>query len=464
MIFFKALLAGLAGVSLSMADISGIVTDTGSTPISGAVVQLEKGKQKTTTGTDGSFTLKVTTATLPATGTLLPNGFSGRMAGNKLNVTLAKRSVVEIATFNLVGKALSIVHTTLDAGSHFLPLSHQGAGMYLYQVTSGNNGLVLKGSAALGMASGSSVTARSPSSNHPARQARTMATFNDVISVTNTGYLDYRVVAYNSDTSGIEIKMIKSAGTITDADGNEYQTVKIGKQVWMAENLRTTRYNDGSAIPLVADSAAWRLITPAHCFETTAGSDSIRRSGALNKRHADDSDSATPAYCFYNNTANADSIRKFGALYNWYVISSTNPKKIAPPGWHVPNDEDWDTLRSYLIANGYNEDGKTSDNTIAKALASKTDWRTHTIPGVIGCDLSTNNMTGFSALPGGGRSYKGSFGSIGTDGYWWSIRQGVASSGSRNELYYGSLLFAAWLGLSDCDLNNAFSIRLLRDH
>jgi uncharacterized protein (TIGR02145 family) len=433
MIHFKVLLAGLACVSLSMADISGIVTDTGSTPISGAVVQLEVGGQKTTTDSSGSFTLKVTTTALPATGTLLPNGFTGRIAGNKLKVTLARRSVVEVATFNLVGKALSIVHTALNAGNHSLQLPRQGAGMYLYKVTSGNDGVVLKGNAAFGMASGTPVTGEG---SHPAKRAKTTAAFDDVIAVTKTGYLNYRVVAYNSDTSGVEIKMLERYGTMTDADGNEYQTVKIGKQEWMAENLRTTKYNDGSEIPLVTDDTAWYCAPSGFIIDSCL--------------------ITTPAYCYYDNTTDADSIRKYGALYNWYVVSPENPEKIAPTGWHVPDNADWDTLKNYLIANGYNWEGETSDDWIAKALAAKTDWRMHTYTGAIGNGLTKNNSSGFSALPGGCRSYDGAFAAIGTYGYWWS------TSEWWYELHYTGHSLGRQ-GAADADLSNALSVRLLRN-
>jgi uncharacterized protein (TIGR02145 family) len=134
---------------------------------------------------------------------------------------------------------------------------------------------------------------------------------------TKTGYLNYRCVQYNSDTTGLKIKMIASAGTVTDTDGNVYQTVRIGNQVWMAENLRVTKYNDGSAITL-----------------DTSGNNM--------------DNATTPKYCYYNNTTNADSIKKYGALYNWYVVSPANPKKIAPAGWHVPTDSEWTVLEKYL--------------------------------------------------------------------------------------------------------------------
>jgi uncharacterized protein (TIGR02145 family) len=189
-----------------------------------------------------------------------------------------------------------------------------------------------------------------------------------------------------------------SAGTVTDADGNVYQSVKIGNQVWTVENLRTTKYNDGTAITKITDSAAWANIY----YDTLT----------------------TPAYCYYNNTTNTDNIKKFGALYNWYAV---NTGKLAPAGWHVPSDAEWDTLQNYLIVNGYNCDGTTTNNMVAKALSAKTDWESSTTPGTIGCDLTKNNRSGFSALPGGYRTLSGTFRAQGRLGYWRSTTEVDAS-------------------------------------
>jgi uncharacterized protein (TIGR02145 family) len=164
---------------------------------------------------------------------------------------------------------------------------------------------------------------------------------------------------------------------------------------------------------------------------------------------------------FLDNTTDADSIKKCGALYNWYVVSPTNPKKIAPAGWHMSSYAEWDTLQNYLIAQGYNWDGTTTGNKIAKALATKTDWSLLNFPGSVGAvgnDVSTNNSTGFSALPGGYRDRTdGSF----SDQYrcsWWS-----STEFSEGLAWYRSL---------QCSTDNlygmyynkpyGFSIRLLR--
>jgi hypothetical protein len=99
-----------------------------------------------------------------------------------------------------------------------------------------------------------------------------------------------------------------TAGTVTDIDGNVYHTVTIGTKVWMLENLKTTRFNDGTTIPLVTDGTIWGSLT-------------------------------TPGYCWYNNdTANKTM---YGGLYNWYTINTGN---LAPTGWHVAKDEEWGTL------------------------------------------------------------------------------------------------------------------------
>jgi uncharacterized protein (TIGR02145 family) len=427
MILIKALLTGLVGVSLCMANISGTVTDTGTTPITGAVVQLEKGGQTATTGADGSFTL-ATTAIIPVNGKLLPNGLSARISGTMLNVTIAERTAVEVATFDLTGKALSTVRQSMDAGTHSIALPQRGAGVYLYKVKSGNGELLLKGNSIGGISSGSLVTTQGLSSNHLAKQAKTTAAINDVITATKTGYLNYRCVQYNSDTTGMQIKMIASAGTVTDADGNVYQTVKIGNQVWTAEDLRTTKYNDGTAITKVTDSTAWANLT-------------------------------TPAYCYYNNTMNSDSISKFGSLYNWYAV---NTGKLAPVGWHVPTDSEWEVMQSYLVMNGYNYDGTTdtTNNKIAKSLAAKTDWSTYSNTGTIGCDLTKNNNSGFSALPGGCRNGSGIFNAQSYGGGWWSATESDAASAWDRDLSidYDHLY-------RDYDYKSCgFSVRLIRDN
>ena len=162
--------------------------------------------------------------------------------------------------------------------------------------------------------------------------------------------------------------------TVTDKDGNVYHTVSIGTQTWLVENLKTTKYNDGTAIPLVTDNTFWpSLITPGYCWY----------------KH----DSAT-----YKNT--------YGALYNWYVV---NTGKLCPIGWHVPTDAEWTTLATYL-------GGDTVAGGKMKAIG--------TIEAGTGLWVSPNtgatNESGFTAVPAGYCDGNGTFGDIGNYGYWWS--------------------------------------------
>jgi uncharacterized protein (TIGR02145 family) len=172
-------------------------------------------------------------------------------------------------------------------------------------------------------------------------------------------------------------------GTIADIDGNLYKTVKIGDQQWMAENLKTTKYNDDTDIPLVTDQTAWKNLS-------------------------------TPGYCWYNNDATTFK-NTYGALYNWYTA---NTGKLCPAGWHVPTDVEFTTLSNFLINNGFGFEGSGTD--IAKSLSATTGWTTFTTPGTIGNDQTSNNSSGFSALPGGLRNLAGMFYSIGMVGCWWS--------------------------------------------
>jgi uncharacterized protein (TIGR02145 family) len=220
-----------------------------------------------------------------------------------------------------------------------------------------------------------------------------------------------------------------AAGTVkfSDVDGNQYLAVTIGAQVWMAENLKTTKYNDGSAIPLVTGTTV----------------------------------PTTPAYFWYADTpSNGDT---YGALYNWYAVNATSNggKNVCPSGWHVPTDAEWTTMENYLMANGYNYDGTTTGNKIAKSLAASSGWTFYVNEGAVGnTDYpAIRNKSGFTALPGGYRYVDGTFDFIGRNGYWWSSTESSAPYGSNRIMYYD------FRNLDRNDYHKGFglSVRCLKD-
>ena len=214
--------------------------------------------------------------------------------------------------------------------------------------------------------------------------------------------LKYTAVSGNNKTVMTDIPTTNKTVTFTfteckDGDNNYYPVVQINNQLWMAENLKTTSYNDGIAIPNKAVNGTWSAAT-------------------------------TGAYSDYSNTPAYSTT--YGRLYNWYavdnnaatMVASNGGKNVCPTSWHVPNDGEWTTLENYLIANGYNYDGTTTGNGIAKALASTTLWISNTGTGTVGnTDYpAKRNATGFTALPGGGRYSNGSYISVGGSCGWWS--------------------------------------------
>jgi uncharacterized protein (TIGR02145 family) len=247
---------------------------------------------------------------------------------------------------------------------------------------------------------------------------------------------------YVDDALQSQINMLKNSlvagGVVTDYDNNIYNIVKIGTQVWMSENLKTTKYNDGTAIPNITVDATWVSLT-------------------------------TGAYCDYSNTP-ANSIT-YGRLYNWYAVdnnvatkmASNGGKNVCPTGWHVPTDAEWTTLENYLIANGYNYDGTTTGNKIAKAMASTTLWGSDGATGAVGnTDYpAKRNATGFTALPGGMRRHDSSFDYFGYGGYWWSATELSESMALYRYLYY-------YLSNVGIDINGlykkmGFSVRCTKD-
>jgi len=202
-------------------------------------------------------------------------------------------------------------------------------------------------------------------------------------------------------------------GTMTDQDGNIYKTIKIGDQIWMAENLRTTKFRNGELIPEVTESADWKIST-------------------------------TASRCNYKNSLNDENIATFGRLYNWYAISDS--RQLTPAGWHVPSDAEWTTLVAYL-GEALNVGGKLKE-------AGTTHWKS---PNELG-----TNTTGFTGLPAGFRSILGYDYNLGYFGYWWS-----STDISTNEACYRALTYDFPLVYGNwADFKNkleGLSIRCIKD-
>lgn len=183
-----------------------------------------------------------------------------------------------------------------------------------------------------------------------------------------------------------EIKVDKSKiGTMEDIDGNEYETITIGNQVWMLENLNVTKFRNGDLIPNVSQNEVWEQMK-------------------------------TGAYCDYKD--NLKNSQKYGKLYNWFAVN--DERKIAPEGWHVPTEKDWNILIEYL-------GGENSAGGKLKEEGSE-HW--------VSPNSEANNSSGFTALPGGIRYVTGSYYNIGTGGYWWCSSDTDAVFGITYHLYY----------------------------
>jgi uncharacterized protein (TIGR02145 family) len=213
-------------------------------------------------------------------------------------------------------------------------------------------------------------------------------------------------------------------GSVSDIDGNVYKTLKIGTQTWMAENLRTTRYNNGDIIPTT---------TPVNLSIVNV---------------------EVPKYQWaYNGDLN--NVPLYGRLYTGFVVDDY--RNVCPSGWHVPALAEWDILESFLKTSGNETDG----NTIIKSIAAPSGWIPSSVAGSPGNDQVSNNRSGFSALPGGNRSTSGSFSSIYSSAGFWSNWE-VNKRPSRVFLSYNSTKIEK----RETDFNGSFysySIRCLKD-
>lgn len=173
-------------------------------------------------------------------------------------------------------------------------------------------------------------------------------------------------------------ELLPEADNVTDSEGNVYRTVKIMGRWWMAENLKTTKFNDGTLIPFSTKNSEWR-------------------------------NSTSPAYCWNgrNSKGKITYDSTYGALYNWYVV---NTRKVCPTDWHVPTINEWNDLMNELDPLSRDKN-KTNVGHLLKEPGTL-HWKSP--------NTNSNNATGFTALPAGERDYDGGFIGVNILGNWWS--------------------------------------------
>ena len=240
-------------------------------------------------------------------------------------------------------------------------------------------------------------------------------------------YIDALIANLQSQIDDLDSD--NSSGSVTDQDGNTYDYLTYGDQVWTVENAEMVTYRDGTPIPEVTDPTQWSNLT-------------------------------TGAWAYYDNDPTKPR------LYNWYAVmgihdndENTPNKEFAPEGWHVPSDAEWTTLEEYLIASGYNYDSTTTGNKIGKAMASTTGWNSSTDEGAIGNDQSLNNNSGFNVFPQADRGDDGIFGDEGGDAFFGSSTEVNLSYTIYRSLYSSSDNLGSGSRLKE----GGFSVRFVRD-
>ncbi|MDD3876572.1 MAG: FISUMP domain-containing protein [Bacteroidales bacterium] len=201
--------------------------------------------------------------------------------------------------------------------------------------------------------------------------------------------------------------------SVTDADGNVYAAVTIGTQVWMAQNLKTTKYSNGTAIPHVSDNTQWNSLT-------------------------------TAAYCIHDN--NVSNVAIYGLLYNHFAVDTSI---LCPTGWKVPSDAEWYQME-HFVDPSVNDPNIIDDRgvNLGQKLKATSGWNQN--------GNGTDNF-GFKALPGGTRSLLGSFHYVGDYGYWWTASEFNQYNAYGRSMFWNNLKVRR----DNFPKNNAFSVRCI---
>jgi uncharacterized protein (TIGR02145 family) len=399
------IIAGIISVSLFSCktediilhgDITGLVTDASTgEPVEAASVEIIQSGDSTFTGSDGTYLFRNIN---PGQYEIQASKFT--YALYKRNVTVASAETTKEIDFPLIGipepdPSASFLDFSVDSTVLSFSISNNGKGKFTYLLTPSQPSWI-------GVS--------------PAYGDITNETDNITVTINKTGLSEsthkefIKVTSFSGLVPLADIIIPVYLNGAMDGDGNYYKVVRIGTQTWMAENLKTTRYNDGTAIPLVEGKTAWNI-------------------------------SNTPGYCWYNDIPTYKDT--YGALYNWYAV---NTGKLCPTGWHVPTNTEWTTLTDYLGGTG-TASGKLKET-------GTTHWL---VPN------DGTNESGFTALPGGYRNSDGFLGpygpTIGTFGAWWSSTEYLTVYANDRWVTYNT----GYVTVGYDDKLNGLSVRCLKD-
>ena len=333
---------------------------------------------------------------------IYPNPMQGKA---ELSFNVEQDGDVQITINDITGKEVLHIGNKYPKGNHKFQLNGLKQGMYLVNIKSETYSNSLK---LINQNSNQNETVAIEYLGYENIAQGKLKNTNTTVNMAYTNGDRLLFKGTSGNYSNIITDIPTSSKTITfnftacsDFDNNNYATVQIGTQIWMAENLKTTHYKNGTAIPNVTDNAAWAALS-------------------------------TGAYCDYNNTP--ANITTYGRLYNWHAVNTGN---LCPMGWHVPTDAEWTTLTTYL-------GGAAGDK-----LKATTLWNSP--------NTGATNETDFTALPGGMRDLYGTYDGIGDSGFWWSSTE----QDSGASWFMGIIGSNAFRNSSYKTIG--FSVRCLRD-
>lgn len=340
---------------------------------------------------------------------IYPNPMQGKA---ELSFTAEQEGDIQITINDITGKEILHIGNKYPKGNHKFQLNSLKQGIYLVNIKSETYSYSLK------LISQNSNQNETAAIEYLGYENETQVKLKNTNTTVNMAYTNGDRLLFKGTSgnySNIITDIPTSSKTITfnytactDFDNNKYATVKIGTQIWMAENLKTTHYKNGTAITYPGtNNSAWESNTNG-------------------------------AYAWYNN----DEVtykNTYGALYNWYAVNTNN---LCPTGWHVPSDDEWTTLTTYL----------GGESIAGGKLKATTLWNSP--------NTGATNLTGFTAYPGGYRNEFGTYSYFGNYGYWLSSTP-IVTSGAWNRTMFYNFIYVnrGYFG----DKVYGLSVRCLKD-